>query len=136
MKIRTEQLTGHLLNWAVAQCEAEEYRHDTVWDGIGIEHRPHRYGEDWSQAGPLIERSRISVVPDTHSGKWVASLSDPKRVAYTNDHTPIGELPPRRLCTMTGPSARSAAMRCFVASHFGDQVEIPDAIWVRLRAAK
>jgi hypothetical protein len=61
---------------------------------------------DWSQGGPIIERERISI---THQvGRWAAQTDD-DLFAY-------------------GPTPLIAAMRCYVASKLGDEVEIPEEL--------
>lgn len=63
------------------------------------------YSTDWSQGGPIIEREGI----DTYqSGVWVAEIG--------GKHT------------TEGPTPLIAAMRCFVASRLGDEVNIPEEL--------
>lgn len=58
---------------------------------------------DWSVGGPIIERERISI-DARPSGKYDAiALTDGK--------------------WLEGPTPLIAAMRCFVASKFGEEVE-------------
>ena len=60
---------------------------------------------DWAQGGPIIERERISVVamPD---GSWQAQGINLR--PHFHNPTPL-----------------IAAMRCYVASKLGDDIEIP-----------
>jgi hypothetical protein len=68
---------------------------------------------DWSQGGPIIEREWIC--PDRLlNGQWVAC----KR-------TDTGD---SMLFARTGPTPLIAAMRCYVASKLGDEVEIPEEL--------
>lgn len=64
------------------------------------------YCRDWAQTGPIIEREEISVTPNG-DGRWWAHC--PRRVLHQYGRTPL-----------------TAAMRCYVASRLGDEVEIPD----------
>jgi hypothetical protein len=51
IKLKTSELTGAALDWAVAKCE--------VGDAINEIDDPHFYSTDWALAGPIIERERI-----------------------------------------------------------------------------
>ena len=51
MKIRTSELTGAALDWAVAKAIGE-YKPMAV---------PH-YSTDWALGGPIIEREKISLL--------------------------------------------------------------------------
>ncbi len=56
MKIKTAELTGPALDWAVSRIEGHE----------------RAYSRTWSQGGPIIEREKIAVLPDEYSFGWVA----------------------------------------------------------------
>jgi hypothetical protein len=104
--MRTNELTGAALDWAVAKCEGEDYcAHDGV-DGIGNAFEATRYSTDWSQGGPIIERERINLEPfsNINGEQWSAD----------------GE--------WDSPTPLVAAMRCYVASKLGDDVEIPNEL--------
>jgi hypothetical protein len=53
MKLKTSELQGAVLDWAVAKCE--------VGDAINEIDDPHFYSTDWALAGPIIERERIGL---------------------------------------------------------------------------
>ena len=103
MKIKTAELTGTALDWAVAKCEGEEYRDRMEWDGIGQDYPAHKYSTNWAQGGPIIEREKITI--SDALDEWVAGSK--------------GRL------TYFGPTPLIAAMRCYVASKLGDEVDIP-----------
>jgi len=100
--MKTSELTGAALDWAVANCESVEIivRQEN-WDW---------YSSSWEQGGPIIERERIEI--GAHEPKdieWVAR-------DYWRENT------------MTGPTPLIAAMRCYVASKLGDDIEIPEEL--------
>ena len=98
MKLKTSELQGSALDWAVAKCE--------VGDAINEIDDPHFYSTDWALAGPIIEREKIEL---THDGfEWWA------RIWADEDYE--------------GPTPLIAAMRCYVASVLGDEVEVPDEL--------
>lgn len=77
------------------------------------EHMDHAYAPsfDWTVAGPIIERERIAVMPRDDGAPWRAVLW----------------LPPDASVAVygTGPAPLIAAMRAYVASKFGEEVELP-----------
>jgi hypothetical protein len=70
---------------------------------------------DWAQGGPIIEREHIELTFDRDGPDilWHA-----KKYAFD------GTL----LWSESGPTPLIAAMRCYVASKLGDEVEIPDEL--------
>lgn len=98
--MKTSELTGAALDWAVAVCE-----HNVGWEPEG-EDRDY-YSTDWSQGGPIIEREGINV--------WV--FDD---VTWKAENPFVGVD-----CVYEGDTPLIAAMRCYVASKLGDTVEIP-----------
>ena len=121
MKVRTQDLIGATLDWAVAKCEGfkyELYEHNRKkWEN-GL-HRPRHWqpSTDWAQGGPIIERGHIHTWTDrkdaAYAGHpdsyWVAEMTDTGGIWW-------------------GPTPLIAAMRCFCASRLGDEVEVPDEI--------
>jgi hypothetical protein len=109
MKIQTHNLQGAALDWAVAKAIGE-YRPVAL---------PH-YSTDWSQGGPIIEREGISIVRDEGDLCWQAVI---------DCHS--GSMFGSNLCGSfwhEGPTPLIAAMRCFVASKLGDEVEVPEGL--------
>jgi hypothetical protein len=114
MKIKTDELTGAALDWAVAKCEGIEVRQveGVLVDPLGLQFSP---SIDWSYGGMVIERHWIELVPwpneSDENDRWQAIQNDlPIRVYYQ------------------GPTPLVAAMRCYVASKLGDEVEVPDEL--------
>jgi hypothetical protein len=111
--MKTSELTGAALDWAVAKCEGMP---DEVFDGLGVAYipdprQPHfnmafEPSTDWSQGGPIIERERINLEPfsNINGEQWSAD----------------GE--------WDSPTPLIAAMRCYVASKLGDDVDVPEEL--------
>ena len=109
MKIKTSEMTGTALDWAVAKCEG-------IDDLLFICHEVgrFRYSTDWSQGGPIIERGLIDVWV-TGVGRWSARRNDPAKLVCVGDE-------------LVGTTPLIAAMRCFVASKLGDEVDVPEEL--------
>lgn len=110
MKVKTSILNGVALDWAVAKCEGYDLTAD---DWLTAMHSPdwdHTYTEDWAQGGPIIEKEKIDVVYKAFA------QSDDKQWVAMND------CPGKHY----GPTPLVAAMRCYVASCLGDDVDIPE----------
>ena len=102
MKTKTSELTGAALDWAVAKCLGTE--HLFAGHEVGRLH----YSTDWAQGGPIIKREHITLRCYTDA-LWDASIG---RLDYVEG----------------GPTPLIAAMRCYVASKLGDEVEIPEEL--------
>ncbi len=112
MKIKTSELIGPALDWAVAQITGEGFYLSTDPD-LG---RPYWYSPSsvWSQGGPIIEREGIQTTP-VDGIVWAAIV---------HKHIFDDDLE----CFQTGLTPLIAAMRCYVASKLGDEVEIPEEL--------
>lgn len=120
MKIKTANLIGAALDWAVAKCRGRGIEFDDPRDPWltldGIAHQPlHSYSPstDWAQGGPIIEREHLEVSPTFSNTAWIAG--------YPNN-------PTSKQHWSNGPTPLISAMRCFVASKLGDEVEIPEEL--------
>ena len=107
--MKTSELTGAALDWAVANCEGV-INGDALDVGFILEgqYAPSIF---WDQGGPIIEREAIQLTPDEYTGTWSAYM--------TNEGEPYEG---------TGPTPLIAAMRCYVASKLGDNIEIPEEL--------
>ena len=128
MKIKTADLIGPALTWAVATIEGYGglRRNPHAFDQALIMNRADgqcvlfstlNYPADWSQGGPIIERREISLkrnAPCSKGREWEASPSITAKGAGGK--------------WGYGPTPLIAAMRCFVAATLGDEVEIPDEL--------
>jgi hypothetical protein len=99
--MKTSELTGAALDWAVAKCEGLRFEEWETWGN---------YSTDWAQGGPIIEREGISV--DRIGGAWTADIAD--SVGGYIEHTESGTTP------------LIAAMRCYVTSKLGDEIDLPE----------
>jgi hypothetical protein len=128
--MKTDELTGAALDWAVAIAEgfkpAQLYiskwsksspasiftrTFDDDGNPDGYMTGPDRlYSRKWEAGGPIIEREGIDICTSTRGG-WIATL--------------ITDLEEDVVVRGEGDTCLIAAMRCYVASKLGDEVEIP-----------
>ena len=102
MKVKVSELQGAALDWAVNQIE--ECCDDPFTP---------MFSTDWAQGGPIIEREEISLetmAHDEHGDGWLATSV---RFAVYMEFA---------------PTPLVAAMRCYVASKMGDEIEIPEEL--------
>lgn len=108
--MRTSDLQGAALDWAVAKCEgvAVEYLNDGITCCL-LQKPSGRYAPstNWAQGGPIIEEEKIAVW--FSKGDWNSHLRDTS-------------------AKMHGPTPLIAAMRCYVTSKLGDEIEIPEGL--------
>lgn len=139
-KVRTATLEGAALDWAVAKCEGIS----VVWmpmapcgdleiiDDMGLSFNP---STNWAQGGPIIERENITLL--RANSTWDGQQNIPAWFAETDiyvGHNVVesyeGEyMAPSFIIEEAsgayGPTPLIAAMRCYVASKLGDEVETP-----------
>lgn len=114
--MKVAELEGAQLDWAVARalgytamfcldegkpiCCVEESDFDGLddWVGDGWAFTPSVY---WNVGGPIIEREQINLT--SHSDGWSAGFAQFQH----------------------GPTPLIAAMRAFVASKFGEEIDLP-----------
>lgn len=118
MKIKTSELSGKALDWAVETLEIQRMRdegeHVKEWWVEQKQSDPSPYSEDWLLAGPIIERERIDVISDAPAtAEWTAKMHDDdfEVVSHEDGFTPL-----------------IAATRAYVASKMGDEVDVPDCL--------
>lgn len=126
--IKTSDLTGAALDWAVAKCEdmnphafvehaCGQRRSLERWCGVHVTPSGHTLfspSTDWAQGGPIIDREHITLLSPTNNGSW-NWIADKGRVRC-----------------FSGGADRSpliAAMRAVVASKLGDEVEVPEELY-------
>jgi len=117
--MKTSELIGPALDWAVARCEGISVGNaiqphgfiETAWDKVTKWEKAcevYSPSTDWSQGGPIIEHEKIDVW--VHARKEWSASTDKARTEHRGS-TPL-----------------IAAMRCYVASKLGDEVEIPEEL--------
>lgn len=120
--MKTAELTGAALDWAVAKIENPDWSdEDCVINVTTFDEYTGticNYSTDWAQGGPIIECEVISLI--FLGDHWVASTPNPE-AKLGDGRDPLEAY---------GPTPLIAAMRCYVASKLGDEVEIPEELEV------
>lgn len=134
MKIKTQKLQGNALDYAVALTNGflsplfkgevarvvlQTYAGETkvIWNPKYYGHNgvdDYSPSKNWFDAGSVIEGSKISI-----------QFEEGIRSAYFRDKLFCDD---GSECWSTGETALVAAMRCFVQSKLGSEVEIPNEI--------
>jgi len=126
--MKTNELIGPALDWAAAKAEGSLAPLGNVFPigrqlfiGVGgdlgepgqwVQYSP---STDWSQGGPIIEREQLNLVVRRNCasedvwGKWSSCIGYGREFYY-------------------GPIPLIAAMRCYVASHLGETVDVPEEL--------
>jgi len=109
-KIKTADLTGPALDWAVAEVNGTPiYRSGKTLSRMDVDGGVYwQPSIDWAQGGPIIEREGIELLCESLGFRWVAI--------------------PRKGPEWRGSTPLIAAMRCYVASKLGHEVEIPEEL--------
>ena len=118
MKIKTSELIGAALDWAVGTCAGHDMM--ITYAPVRVLYEPkgkrswyvYRPSTNDAQGGPIIGREGISL--DYAQAEDWGAKSSKYQWAY-------------------GPTHLVAAMRCYVASEMGAEVEIPKALEQALR---
>jgi hypothetical protein len=112
--MKVSELQGAALDWVVAKCiyepddvvicDGRVFAYDDATNGFNP-------STNWAQGGPIIEREGISVATDDVE-PWCGFIED--------DET--------NTLFFSGPTPLIAAMRCYVASKMGDEIELPEEV--------
>jgi len=113
--MKTSELRGYLLDWAVGKCEGLSIESDWWdWDRLcfvdefNVDFEP---TDNWMQGGAIIQREWINIT--NQDDVWTAEIADDVPDGYV---------------TMQGETALIAAMRCYVAQRLGDEIEVPEEL--------
>ena len=116
MKVKTSELTDIALDWAVTKCMHSAAANDARFLEIFKHQRgtkqAHCYSISWAEGGPIIEREKIELSFNHNDDYWDALRIEGSSVCEG----------------YYGPTPLVAAMRCYVASQLGDEVEIPEEL--------
>lgn len=112
-KVKTSELTGAALDWAVAKCEGvtvlPRMRGGCYATLVRGETVLLCYSTDWAQGGPIIERECIDVMFE--GPEWYAYMRWEDKTLQYDGQTPL-----------------IAAMRCYVASKLGGEIDVPEEL--------
>ena len=125
MKIKTQDLTGVALDWAVAKCEgvavvisgAGRYQKICYVPKGKRSYYHYTPSTNWKQGGPIIEEKEIGTrrnAPCSRGREWEATPSITAKGAGGR--------------WGYGPTPLLAAMRCYCCSELGDVIDIPDEL--------
>jgi phage terminase large subunit-like protein len=116
--MKTNQLTGAALDWAVAICEGHKvnvgFRNLTYIPKGKRTLYNYSPSTNWAQGGPIIEIMGMGITRTnkTNEEPWAACVAQyPSADIYLHGATPL-----------------EAAMRCYVAYRLGDEVELPEEL--------
>jgi hypothetical protein len=114
--MRTSELTGAALDWAVAECERLEVYFDNgavclVGQPFDSAYPYWNPSVNWAQGGPIIEREEIGI--NFVHGDWVA---DTVNMDDIYEQVEYGDTP------------LIAAMRCYVAGKLGREIDVPEEL--------
>ena len=125
--MKTSELIGPALDWAVAKCvgyadlrmNPHRYAAFLIMTPPRAEYGPMQladldFATNWELSGPIIEREEVEIGrywnrEPTHHMAWKARCGTQISHAF-------------------GPTPLIAAMRCFVSSRLGDEIEIPEEL--------
>jgi hypothetical protein len=107
--MKTNELGGAALDWAVAKAWQHVYSDGALIEAVKTGFNP---SSNWAHGGEIIEREKIALL-GVDSDEWEAWV-----------YFDRGEV----LCRTFGTTPLIAAMRCYVASKLGDDVNLPEGL--------
>ncbi|MBU9199857.1 DUF2591 domain-containing protein [Burkholderia multivorans] len=116
-KVKADELSDRLLDWAVAQCVGEEFKQKVTYDGIGNEYPATRYSSDWDQGGPILERCmREGLLVQAVDAQYQTLPAF--KATFDNWES-----------VYRGDSMLVAGFRCFVGHTLGREIEVPQTVF-------
>jgi hypothetical protein len=117
VKIKTSDLTGKALDWAVAFSQGmrtETWYANSIAAALPGAPRatPFRPSRAWEDGGPIIEQERLDVL----------YMGDGITEHYWRAEAIGG------FTFAESPTPLVAAMRCYVASKLGDEIDVPEEL--------
>lgn len=126
MRVKTGELKGVALDWAVENAILldkvgnPEQRSAIATRNMRVRGELCSYCLNWAQGGSIIEREIANL--------WKHNKLDPNEpdvwTAAAYHKAPDGTM----LYYEDGPTPLIAAMRCFVSSKLGDEVDVPEEL--------
>lgn len=116
MKIKTSELIGPALDWAVAKCEGASEWLLLVGYKV-LTGKLNKYSTDWACGGPIMERLLEEGMLLERCDPAYKKLEKFKASMNGWKTTYLGNTP------------LIAAMRCYVASKLGDEIDVPDDLF-------
>lgn len=130
--MKTSELTGAALDWAVAKSGGDLYPIGDVrtQDGGVFTIQPgdwetpdhwHKYSPstDWAVGGPILEKELMQV--------FIYAESSPNEPWFVEKNH-FGRHHKAGRSYARGPTILIASMRCYCCSKLGDEVDIPDEL--------
>lgn len=116
--MKTNELVGVALDWAVAKAKGyAEFVLDAKRFIEMHETGHYNYSQEWAQGGPIIEREEISVAK---VGRSLDDAMAPHPDCWCSHIDGV--------YARYGPTPLIAAMRCYVASKLGAEVDVPEGL--------
>ncbi len=126
-RIKVSELSGAALDWAVAKCENKEtwlVPEDYFQGGTLVFHNEYdwvadanivcSYSTNWAQGGPIIEREKIDIGVDWATELFWLAGYEVFRECMKHEQV--------------GPTPLIAAMRCYVTSKLGGEIDVPEEL--------
>ena len=115
MKIKTQNLTGEALDWAVQKVlfARQDYTKPWILERHAAGDPCGSASTDWSQGGPIIESEELELAC------WSNNKTDERwECKQRGDYYDVAY----------GPTPLVAAMRCFALINLGEEVELPESL--------
>ena len=126
-QIKVSEATPIQLDRLVAKCVG------WLWRKCCGEHPIENYSPstNWAQGGPLIEKERIGLEFMDNFEAWSSSIvreDGQDRESYSDDQDRESYTVEQESFVGYGPTPLIAAMRVFVASRLGNEVDVPEEL--------
>lgn len=120
--VKVSEAAGPVLDWMVAKTLGYTPLYENFPAGMMVQpdgllsHMCEiKFSSDWFQGGPIIDR-----IKGFEFKQWLNAKPDTCCEAHIHDYD--GNW------IQFGPTPLTAAMRCYVASKLGDEVEVPEGL--------
>jgi len=124
-KVKVSEASGVVLDWLVGMAQGYELNLYGVdpsirarVPGLGGVHAPWAPSRYWNQGGPIMEREVIHTWTDLKDAAYLGHPYEFWVASTASDMSPL----------LWGPTKLIAAMRCYVASKLGDEIEVPEEL--------